>query len=147
MTYRVRVRNASPQPRNTWGGYVAGVREAVGMSRAELARRLGVDPTTVWRWETTGSRPESAEIPEALAKLFKLNPDEVLAAAGLKSATVPAEPTRQVDEEAEEILRSNLPQSVKRELLQVLEEERQRDRQRRMENMRRLIAAERRRSG
>lgn len=147
LTYRVRVRNASPQPRNTWGGYVSALREAVGISRAELARRLGVDPTTVWRWETAGSRPESAEVPEALAALFKLDLDEVLAAAGLKTASVPAAPTREVDEEVENIMSSNFSDRVKRELLEVLAEERARDKARRIDNMNRLMDARRRRTG
>jgi len=32
-------------------------REALGLSRAELAKRVGVSMPTVWRWETEGRRP------------------------------------------------------------------------------------------
>lgn len=127
---------------------MASLRKAVGMSRAELARRLGVDPTTVWRWETSGSRPESPEVPEKLAALFRIDHDEVLAAAGLKTAVAtPVEPSVERDEEAEAIMRSSLPIAIKKDLLQVLAEERERDKQRRMEHMLRLIQAERRRAG
>lgn len=148
MEYRVRVRNTQPDSRGAWGAYVAALRSATGMSRAELARRLGVDPTTVWRWETSGSRPESAEVPEAIAALFKLDPDEVLAAAGLKGAAArPIEPTVDRDEELELILNSGLPQSAKVELIADLERERTQDRERRMDRMRRMIGLYGRRAG
>jgi transcriptional regulator with XRE-family HTH domain len=32
-------------------------REALGLTRAELAKRVGVSMPTVWRWETEGRRP------------------------------------------------------------------------------------------
>jgi transcriptional regulator with XRE-family HTH domain len=35
-------------------------REALGLSRTELAKRIGVSMTTVWRWETEGTQPIAA---------------------------------------------------------------------------------------
>jgi transcriptional regulator with XRE-family HTH domain len=35
-------------------------REALGLSRAELAKRVGVSMPTVWRWETEGRQPIAA---------------------------------------------------------------------------------------
>lgn len=32
-------------------------REALGLSRAQLAEEIGVDQATVWRWETGERRP------------------------------------------------------------------------------------------
>lgn len=144
VSYRVRMRNASELPA-TWAQYVTQLRQAAGMSRPALAVRLGVDPTTVWRWETGRQRPESPDAPEMLAELFHLDLDEVLQAAGLKpSAAPPVEPTRERDEELEEILMSDMPLSVKEDLIKVLEEERARDRDRRGEHLRRMMDAYRR---
>lgn len=120
------------------------VREATMLSKAEFGRRIGVDRGTVNRWETGQTIPRDVDILTRLSTTYQLDYDDVLDAAGLRPPTQPEkQPER--DEEADEILASNLPNSVKRELLQVLQEERQRDRDRRMENMRRLIAAQRRR--
>ncbi|MBV8889054.1 MAG: helix-turn-helix transcriptional regulator [Alphaproteobacteria bacterium] len=33
-------------------------REALGLSRAEFARRTGVTPTAVWNWEEANARPK-----------------------------------------------------------------------------------------
>lgn len=117
------------------------------LSKAEFARRIGVDRGTINRWEAGQTKPTDVEILIRLSRTFRLDYDEVLAAAGFKPVVEQptAEPVR--DEEAEEIMASNLPLSIRKELLVVLEEERERDRQRRMENMRRLIAAQRRRAG
>lgn len=38
------------------------------MSRSELAKRLGVDPSTLWRWEAGATEPQ----PNALDKLQQL---------------------------------------------------------------------------
>ncbi|MDG4798947.1 helix-turn-helix transcriptional regulator [Micromonospora sp. WMMD980] len=78
----------TPAPqRGTWAAYVRATREHVGMSKVELARRLSVDRGTIGRWESGESRPERAPVVEAFAGLFGLDPDEALAAAGLRSGT------------------------------------------------------------
>ena len=82
--YGVRVRNASPAPRGTWATYVTATRERVGMSKAELSRRLGVDRGTVHRWEAGQTRPEDPIVVSAFAELFGLDIDEALTAAGLR---------------------------------------------------------------
>lgn len=33
-------------------------REALGLSRSEFARRVGVTPTAVWNWEEANARPK-----------------------------------------------------------------------------------------
>ena len=40
-----------PEPR-TFGERIRMTREGQGLTQRELARRLGVDPSTVWIWET-----------------------------------------------------------------------------------------------
>ncbi|MEU4772926.1 helix-turn-helix transcriptional regulator [Micromonospora sp. NPDC023644] len=81
--------------RGNWATYVTRVREHVGMTKSELARRLGVDRGTVIRWESGKSRPEDAVVVTAFAELFDLDVDEALTAAGLRvSATPAARPNR-----------------------------------------------------
>ncbi|MEU8186059.1 helix-turn-helix domain-containing protein [Micromonospora carbonacea] len=79
-----------------WAAYVRSTREHVGMSKSELARRLGVDRGTIGRWESGDNRPEKAGVVEAFANLFGLDADEALAAAGLRSGTAPDRPARDV---------------------------------------------------
>lgn len=67
------------------------------MSKAELARRLGVDRGTVIRWESNKSRPEDAHVVTRFAELFGLDADEALTAAGLRvAAATPTRPARDV---------------------------------------------------
>lgn len=97
LLYRVPVGTPASQTRGAWAAYVAAVRARVGMSKSELARRLGVDRGTVHRWEQNTSRPEDANVVTAFAELFDLDVDEALTAAGLRvSATPPTRPTRDV---------------------------------------------------
>lgn len=44
---------------------LATLRESIGLTREQLAGALGVDRTTVWRWETGGT-PIPAYLPLAL---------------------------------------------------------------------------------
>jgi transcriptional regulator with XRE-family HTH domain len=114
------------------------------LNKAEFARRIGVDRGTINRWETGQTKPTDVEILNALARVFQLDYGEVLAAAGFRPVSEAPKPEPPRDEEAEEIMRSNLPLAIKRDLLQVLAEERERDKQRRMEHIRRLMQAQRR---
>lgn len=131
----MRVRNTS-NPRAVWATYIKNLRKATGLGRPELARRLGVDPSTVWRWETERQKPESPDVPKVLAELFHIDLDEVLAAAGLKPDTpVPAEPTRERDEEVELILSAPVSDRIKQRMLDRLEVLREQDKQRRINDI------------
>lgn len=86
----MRVRNTSAEgPHQTWAKYVKAIREATGLSRPAMAKRLNVDPATVWRWETGKQKPESPAVPQAIAELFGLDLDDVLTAAGLRLGGAP----------------------------------------------------------
>ncbi len=50
-------------------GVATSVREAAALSRTEFARRLGVDPATVWRWEC-GLRSPRTRVALQLADLY-----------------------------------------------------------------------------
>jgi transcriptional regulator with XRE-family HTH domain len=142
------MRNTPEEQRSAWASYVRALRAATGMSTKAFAERLATNPATIWRWETAKTKPESPAVPERIAQLFSVDLGEVLEAAGLKpSDETPTEPTRERDDELEDILTSNLPQRIKQELIETLLEERERDKQRRREHMQRLIRAEQRRAG
>lgn len=144
VIYLVRVRGTHA-PRD-WATYIGAVREGTLLSKAEFARRIGVDRGTINRWENGQTKPTDVAILMRLARTFQLDLDDVFGAAGFRPEAEVEAPAPERDEEAEEIMASNLPPSIKRELLQVLAEERERDKQRRLEQMRRLIAAQRRRA-
>lgn len=143
LIYRVRVRG-NPAPRRTWASYITAVREATLLSKAEFARRIDVDRGTINRWESGQTKPTDVDILVRLSSTFRLDFEDVLSAAGFRPEAAAEEAPPERDEEAEEILQSKLPDAIKRDLLQVLAEERERDKQRRLENMRRLIQAQRR---
>lgn len=140
MPYRVHMRNTSGSERGSWATYVRAAREGVLMSKAELGRRLGKDRGTIHRWETGQNTPEDAEVVSAFADVFGLDLDEALAAAGLRpGSAAPAEPTRERDEEIELILKAPVDDRTKQLMLERLYELRERDKQRRMEDIQFLI--------
>jgi transcriptional regulator with XRE-family HTH domain len=134
------VRNTPESARGTWATYAAKARTDARMSQSDLARRLRIDRVTVWRWENRGQRPEDPAIVHLFAQTLGLDVDEVLAAAGLKLvASAPTQPTRQPDPELEAILLSGLPARVQQELIEYLEQRRGTERERRLEDLRRMI--------
>jgi transcriptional regulator with XRE-family HTH domain len=78
------MRSTSGAQRGTWATLVQAAREAAGLTKAELARRLGVDRGTVLRWESGTNRPENGEVIQRFAALFAIDLDTALAAAGLR---------------------------------------------------------------
>jgi transcriptional regulator with XRE-family HTH domain len=146
------VRNNPPADRVAWATFAKAARETAqegrGMSQSELARQLKVDRVTVWRWENGQQRPEDAGVVARFAAILCLDEEEALAAAGLRpGVAAPTEPTRERDEELEEILVADLPQRIKQELIEAVLAEREHDKERRMQMIQRLIRAERRRAG
>jgi transcriptional regulator with XRE-family HTH domain len=135
IAYALRVRNTDP--RQVWAAYLKRLMAAAGIKGPDLAQRLGIHPSTVWRWETGKQKPESPAAPEAIAELFKLDPAEVLAAAGLASTVEPTtEPTREVDEEIDLIMTAPVDDATRRRMLERLHYLREQDKQRRMEDIR-----------
>ena len=58
--------------RLTKSGEAAAIRERSGLSLAELARAVGVHPSTLWRWETNGRKPRGEKAARYLATLDAL---------------------------------------------------------------------------
>lgn len=139
--YPVRVRNTSDENRGTWATFAKAARTGARMSQSELARQLGVERTTVWRWETGKQKPESADMVAAFARILDIEVDEALAAAGLRpGVTAPKEPTREPDEEIE-LVRTDprLDDDMRRRIIALIVERRQRDKAAALEETRRLI--------
>src|SRR5215210_60384 len=59
------------------GRRIRDVREDLGMPAAELARRVGVAPNTVWRYES-GEREPSMAMLEKIARALRTEPAELL---------------------------------------------------------------------
>ncbi|MCV6596558.1 MAG: helix-turn-helix domain-containing protein, partial [Mangrovicoccus sp.] len=66
---------------STFGDRVAGAREAVGLSQAELARRLGVKLKTLRGWEEDLSEPRANKL-QLLAGLLNVSLTWLLTAEG-----------------------------------------------------------------
>lgn len=140
VAYLVRVRNTPNQQRGAWATFAKAAREGSHMSQAELARRLDVERTTIWRWETGKQKPESADAVALFARVLGIDVDEALAAAGLRpGTTAPAEPTREPDEEMDLIYAAPVDDQTKKLMIERLFQLRERDKQRRMEDIEFLI--------
>lgn len=122
----------------TWDVYVSRIRAATGLSRPKFAAKIGVDSTTLWRWETGRQKPESKEAPEAIARVFGVDADAALAAAGLRTAAESPVPLPS-DPAVDLITQSDLPARVKSELIAHVHEQRERDAQRLREDLQRMI--------
>jgi transcriptional regulator with XRE-family HTH domain len=90
--YGVQMRSTSPAQRDTWATLVQTAREAAGIAKVELARRLSVDRATILRWETGATRPEQSDVVQRFADLFAIDLDTALAAAGLRPAEITTRP-------------------------------------------------------
>jgi DNA-binding XRE family transcriptional regulator len=60
--------NRAPSP-----GYITTLREALGMTQAEMGDKMGVDKLTISRWERGALRPNAS----SLGKLEKLRDDAI----------------------------------------------------------------------
>ena len=66
------------------GAYLAMLRKTRGMTQQEIADRLGVSNKTVSKWESGGGFPDITVLP-ALAELYGVTADDILAGKSLKS--------------------------------------------------------------
>ncbi len=131
MPYGVRMRNSTDDGRGTWAAYAKEARTGAvpAVSMSELARRVRVDRTTVYRWETGAQRPDDPDLVVRFANALNLDHDEALAAAGLRpGAAAPAEPTREYDEEVDLVLSDDrLSKELKGRIIKLIHERRERE--------------------
>lgn len=141
------MRNTSGPGRDTWATYVKGAREHARLTKTELARRIGKDRATIGRWEDGKNRPEDANLVARFADELGLDRDEALAAAGLRPGVeAPAAPTVEVDEEIHLVRTDpNLDEAMKRRIIDLILERRERARAAALEETRRMIDLFRRR--
>lgn len=76
---------------NTIGGRICTGRETIGLSTAQLARRLGVKTSTLAGWETDRAEPRSNKL-VMLAALLNVSPTWLLTGVG-ESPSMTADPT------------------------------------------------------
>lgn len=132
------MRNTTGPERRIWAQFAKAARGRI--SQSELARQLGVDRATIYRWETEQQRPESAQTVARFAQITGVDLDEALAAAGLKpDVEALTEPTRELDEEEALIMRAPVGEAMRKVMLDKLYERRDLDRQRRIEDFQMLI--------
>lgn len=74
---------------DTMGGRLSRARDALGLSTAQLARRLGVQTATISAWETDRSQPRANRL-SMLAGVLNVSPSWLLYGVG----TSPAEDAR-----------------------------------------------------
>jgi len=74
----------------TFGDRVAGARAATGMSRSQLARRLGVKKSTVVGWENDLSEPRANKL-SMLAGLLNVSIIWLLTGTGAAGTVAPSE--------------------------------------------------------
>lgn len=74
---------------DTMGGRLSRARDAIGLSTAQLARRLGVQTSTIQAWESDRSQPRANRL-SMLAGVLNVSPSWLLHGVG----TSPAEDTR-----------------------------------------------------
>lgn len=53
--------------------------EGAGFNRTAFAAEVGVDPTTVWRWETRGTGPTSRMALASIGRALRLDVPQVRA--------------------------------------------------------------------
>lgn len=147
VPYGVHMRNTSGPGRDTWAAYIRAAREHARLSKTELARRVGKDRATIGRWEDGKNRPEDANLVVSVADVLGLDRDEALAAAGLRPGVeAPATPTVEIDEEIHLVQTDpNLDEAMKRRIIDLILERRERDRAAALEETRRMIDLFRRR--
>lgn len=93
LIYVVRMRNIEDVVSGDWASFVREGRRELKLTQEKFGAAVGVNRSTVWRWEKEGMKPENVEVTTAVARLFGVSVDAAMKAAGLM-AVGPYEPTR-----------------------------------------------------
>jgi transposase-like protein len=120
-----------------WGRYLREMTSRPGWNVARLARDSGINRSTIHEWMRWGGKSLTVASVLAVAKGLDVDPEEALLAAGnvlYRAGHVPAD-----EPEIAEILVSGLPEDVQQALIEAVIDERKRDQQNRLTNVRRMI--------
>lgn len=149
--YAVHMRNTSG---STWATFVKDGRDRAGLSQKALADVLGIERTTVWRWENAGVRPDSPEMVAATADAIHQDRNAAMHAAGLAIpdfAAPEADPRLQGLDASDPIVRRIMGFEIDEEMRAfMLDRHRrnlERDRQRYLEDLDRDLEQFQRRTG
>ena len=93
------------------GSYLAALRKDAGMTQQEAADRLGVSNKTISKWENGGGLPDITVLP-ALAELYGVTVDEILAGQRLGREPSGAARTRCREAELYLLRRGNLAMNI-----------------------------------
>lgn len=127
------MRNNEGTLSGTWATFCRAAREDAGLTKAALARLVGVDRATIGRWESGESLPANGLVVTHFAGATKINESEALQAAGILSAdTPPVVPTSE-DNELRIIRESAAPERVKKMLIDYVHRRRAEQARERME--------------
>jgi len=80
--YAVHVGNRSAAKSGSWATLVVEGRRRAGYTQEKLAALVGVDRTTVWRWEKQNRLPDTVELTLVVARVLGIDQDLALHAAG-----------------------------------------------------------------
>lgn len=94
VVYVVRMRNIEDVASGDWASFVRQGRRELKLTQETFGARVGVNRSTVWRWEKEGMKPENVTIVSAVARLLGVDDTVALKAAGLfvPAGTAPAAP-------------------------------------------------------
>lgn len=76
---------------NTFAKRLRATREERGISAKELAEALGINATTIYRYETAGFQSIKSPVLNAIAKYLNVNPDYLIGATDQKHTVKEAE--------------------------------------------------------
>lgn len=80
--YAVPVGNNAASKSGTWATLVVDGRRRMGYTQERLAALVGVDRTTVWRWEKQNRLPDTVELTLLVARHIGIESEVALHAAG-----------------------------------------------------------------
>ena len=106
----------SKRPRTPFGQRVYEAREALGLSQAEVANKLGINQASYGAWERdpVALRPEQVE---QLAKILNVSIEQLYGVSAPKSRGGPAGKARQIFERV-----SQLPRATQQRILANVED-------------------------
>jgi transcriptional regulator with XRE-family HTH domain len=81
-SYSLHVRNTPKAKTPSWRAFVLEARTLARMSQQALADAMGVNKSTVWRWENEDRGPESVEMALRVADATRSSRELAVAAAG-----------------------------------------------------------------